>query len=147
MLPEHDPSGNLPPGIHWATWDEIVQRLGKTPYRQGLLSGFKRALIALKQAGCRVAYLDGRFATTRLVPGDFDGCWEEAYVDLDVLDPVLFDFSNGRVRQKAKYGGELFPAGSIESHSRKTFLEFFQEDKETGEPKGIVAIDLRSLQT
>jgi hypothetical protein len=28
----------------------------------------------------------------------------------------------------------------------KTFLEFFQTDKETGEPKGIVALDLRRLR-
>jgi hypothetical protein len=28
----------------------------------------------------------------------------------------------------------------------KTFLEFFQTDKETGAPKGIVALDLRRVR-
>ena len=44
------------------------------------------------------------------IPGDFDGCWEEAGIDFDLLDPVLLTFDPGRASQKAKYGGELFPA-------------------------------------
>jgi hypothetical protein len=49
----------------------------------------------------------------------------------------------GRAAQKAKYLGELFPAQMGEGGSGLTFLELFQVDKETGKPKGIVALDLR----
>ena len=50
--------------------------------------------------------------------------------------------SNKRAAQKAKYGGELFRANTIaDSVSRKTYLDFFQEDR-NGNPKGIVAINL-----
>ena len=47
--------------------------------------------------------------------------------------------------QKNKYRGELFPAQLIEGGSGMTFLAFFQIDKVSLRPKGIVALDLRSL--
>ena len=64
---------------------------------------------------------------------------------LHSLEPVLFDFSNQRAAQKRKYLGEMFPADSQELASGRTFLEFFQQDKQTGDQKGVVAIDLRTL--
>lgn len=40
MIPPFDPAGgNLPPGVHPATWDEIVARYGSTPHRLRLLAG------------------------------------------------------------------------------------------------------------
>jgi len=45
-------TGNLPPGIHEATWDELVQRYGYTAQRGGLLSGLRAALESLARAGC-----------------------------------------------------------------------------------------------
>jgi hypothetical protein len=97
-------------------------------------------------AGCRTLYLDGSFVTGKQVPGDYDGCWDAAGVNPTLLDDVLLDMSNGRLRQKAKYGGELFVAGWIESGSGRSFLEFFQTDKDTGNLKGIVALDLGSVK-
>jgi hypothetical protein len=41
--------------------------------------------------------------------------------------------------------GELFPAQFRAGGSGETFLEFFQTDKETGNPKGIIVLDLRRL--
>ena len=41
--------------------------------------------------------------------------------------------------------GEFFPAQFPEGASGKTFLEFFQTDKDSGNPKGIVAIDVKRL--
>ena len=41
---------------------------------------------------------------------DFDACWEEVGVAPELLDPVLLQFDAGRVAQKARYLGELFPA-------------------------------------
>lgn len=145
-IPNFDPAtGNLPPGIHEATWDEIVAGFGGAPNRQQLLDGLLRSLQALRSAGCRRAYVDGSFATAKDAPADFDGCWEPQGVDPDALDPVLLDFSNGREAQKAKYGGELFVANAGAAPAGTAFLEFFQRDKATGDPKGIVAIDLRNL--
>ncbi len=67
-------TGNLPPGVHSATWDEIVSRFGWNAERKRLLDGLRRAFESLHAAGCRRAYLDGSFVTEKDVPGDFDGC-------------------------------------------------------------------------
>jgi hypothetical protein len=43
---------------------------------------------------------------------------------------------------KEKYRGDIFPAELPEGGSGKLFVDFFQSDKNTGERKGIVAIEL-----
>ena len=83
----------------------------------------------------------GELEGSRL-PNDYDACWEEAGVDPETLDPVLLTFDAGRATQKAKYFGESFPASVTADPEGLSFLEFFRTDKETGEAKGIVAIDL-----
>lgn len=145
MMPPFEPSGDLPPGIHWAEWDEFSTRFGTTPHRRRLLAGLKAALDALQRAGCQRAYIDGSLVTAKAVPGDFDACWDMAGVDANLLDPVLLTFDPGRVTQKAKYLGELFPSSTVANLQGNTFLEFFQVNKETGLPKGIVALDLWRL--
>jgi len=145
MIPEFGPGGNLPPGIHWAIWGELHERFGTTPWRRQLLVGLRLALENLRQAGCLTAYVDGSFVSSKSEPGDFDACWEEAGVDLERLDPILLTFADGRAAQKAKYGGELFPASAIAGFEEGVFLDFFQTDKDTGARKGIVALDLRNL--
>jgi hypothetical protein len=118
---------------------------GTTLHRRRLLTGLRAALEALRTAGCRRAYIDGSFVTAKQRPNDYDGCWDIEGVDPDRLDPVLLTFDRGRAAQKAKYQGELFPAQFREGDSGTTFLEFFQIDKETGDPKGIIVIELQEL--
>lgn len=145
MVPRFTEDGLLPPGVHWATWGEIEDRLGDNPWRQKLMAGLRAALENLKDAGCRTVYVNGSFATAKDAPGDFDACWDEEGVDPELLDPGLLTFDSGRATQKAKYLGELFPATGVADAGGLSFLEFFQTDTESGEPKGIVAIDLRGL--
>lgn len=142
MISTFDESGNLPAGIYWASWREFEKRFGTTPHRRNLLAGLKRAADNLRAAGCRTLYVDGSFVTAKVHPNDFDACWSIDGVEPDLLDPVLLDFSNDRAAQKAKFGGELFPAELPEGASGKLFLEFFQVDKKTGKPKGIVGLRL-----
>jgi hypothetical protein len=142
VIPSFDEHGNLPPGIHHATWEQIVSRFGITEHRPRLLLGLRHALDSLAGAGCRGAYLDGSFVTAKDVPGDFDACWEAVDVDPDKLDPELLDFSDRREMQKRRYGGELFPANAIAAPPNTRYLEFFQIDRRSGEAKGIVGIDL-----
>lgn len=145
MIPDFNLSGLLPPGIHLTSWSEFADRFGGNPTRDSLLGGLRTALENLKGAGCRTAYIDGSFVTDKEHPNDFDACWEEAGVDPYLLDPVLLTFDPGRAIQKAKYFGELFPASVVAGEEGLSFLEFFQTDKNTGERKGIVAIDLEEL--
>ena len=106
------------------------------------MTGLRATLENLQIAGCGTVYLDGSFVTSKAVPNDYDACWEEAGVAPDALDPVLLTFDPGRVTQKAKYLGALFPASFVADQDGLSFLEFFQADKDSGEPRGIIAIDL-----
>ena len=103
MIADFESDGLLPPGIHWATWQEISDRFGTNEQRNILLAGLKAALDSLKTAGCHTAYIDGSFVTGKEKPGDFDACWDPTNVDPTKLDPVLLRFEPGRVTQKAKY--------------------------------------------
>jgi hypothetical protein len=144
MIPEFDERGNLPPGIHHATWNEIVTRYATSVRRRELLDGLLDALRSLKSAGCATAYLDGSFVTSKNHPGDFDACWESGGADLDRLDAELRDFSDRRAAQEARYGGELFPAEWPAQADGTTYLDYFQRDHK-GRAKGVVAIDLAGL--
>jgi uncharacterized protein DUF6932 len=73
-IPPFTDSGNLPEGIHDATWDEIVEGFGTNERRRELLEGLQRALDSLRAAGCRRAYVDGSFVTANEEPNDFDAC-------------------------------------------------------------------------
>ena len=130
-----------------AGWPEFAARFGGTDRRRRLLSGLAAALRNLRAAGCALAYVDGSFVTAKAEPGDFDACWGVDGVVPELLDPALLDFSDGRAAQKARFGGELFPAELPEGASGRTFLEFFQTDRETGRRKGIVSLDLGTLDT
>lgn len=144
MIPALTPSGLLPPGVHRATWTEIEERFATTEWRKTLSEGVRQAAENLKEAGCRTLYMDGSFVTSKNHPGDFDGCWDPDGVDAAKLDPALLDFTNRRAAQKRKYHGELF-ISSLPADGGLTFLDFFQRDKATGNPKGIIAIDLEGF--
>jgi hypothetical protein len=144
MIPEFDAHGNLPSGIHHATWNEIVTRYATSVRRRELLDGLPDALRSLKGAGCATAYLDGSLVTSKNHPGDFDACWESSGVIFDRLDPELLTFSDGRAAQKARYGGELYPAEWPADADGTTYLDFFQRDR-LKQQKGIIAIDLAGL--
>ena len=145
MIPPFGADGNLPPGIHLATWTELASEFGSTLHRQRLLKGLEAALVVLKDSGCRRVYVDGSFVTDKRVPNDFDAAWDPTGVDvakLLSLEPVFQDFHNGSAAQKAKFLGEFFPSNLQEASVGKRFLEFFQEDRNTGNAKGIIALDL-----
>ena len=143
MIAAFNKEGNLPPGIHLATWKEFSERFGTNVYRTRLLQGLKCALDNLKSSGCAKAYLDESFVTSKRKPGDFDACWESDGVDIHKLDPVLQDFLYGRKAQKEKYGGEFFNAAAKTPCGH--FLDYFQQDKETLNPKGIILFDLEEF--
>jgi hypothetical protein len=146
MIPGFAADGNLPPGEHRADdWNEVVTRFGWNPRRAWLLSGLQAALVPLRTAGCTTVYLDGSFVTSKDQPGDYDAAWVPIGVDLVMLhliEPVFFDFTSLRAAQKAKYFGEFFPSTAHAEMFGTTFYEFFQIDKDTGNPKGIVVLSL-----
>jgi len=143
MIPPFDERGKLPPGIHNATWRELEERFGDTPWRRFLLLRLHEVLTQLQRAHCRTVYIDGSFVTANDAPDDFDACWESDGVDVATLDPVLLDFSEGRRAQKERYWGELLPADMVAEPAGISVLDFFQRDR-ASQPKGIIEIDLEA---
>ena len=139
-------NGCLPHGIHSMTWDEFYDQFSFSPKRKFLLEGLERAIDTLRQCGCTVIYIDGSFVTQKLEPNDYDACWEGdmgiVVSNLQVIEPLFLDFSNGRKSQKLKYKGEIFPAEISADSFGTSYLDFFQQISFTDEKKGIVAIKL-----
>jgi hypothetical protein len=131
----------LPPGLHDATLEEVRLRYATNLRRKVLFKGLSQAVRSLKSAGCQVIYLDGSYVTEKSIPGDFDICWNPIGVDTSELDPVFLKFDDKRASQKKKYGGEFFPSIAKADGSR-TFIDYFQTDKDTGLAKGIIRIHL-----
>lgn len=143
-IPDFMENGNLPPGIHSTSWEEFKERYGVNYKRKQQLSGLEKAIGEFKQAGCTKLYVDGSFVTTKRNPGDFDALYDLDELNEDNIDDRLLDLSrNGRELQKKYYEGEFFPASEKATPSGTIYLDFFQQDKRTKEPKGIVKIDLR----
>lgn len=134
--------GRLRPGVHEVTLEEIEKHFCFNEYRGRL---FRKALPAIKNliaAGVEDIYLDGSFAESKPRPEDIDGCWvPPPHLVSKKIDPVLLDFRNRRAAMKKKYGVDFFIANELESPKGKTFLEFFQKDRD-GKPKGILKVKL-----
>lgn len=147
MLPEFKKiNGLLPEGEHGASWDEVCTRFGTSAGRNALLAGLLEACRSLRNAGVQHLYLDGSFVTAKNNPGDWDACYSRVGVTAALLDPVLLDFTNGRAAQKAKFKGEAFIAETKASGMLgPPYLKFFQMEKGSGRPKGIVKLDLGTL--
>lgn len=143
MIPQFEQhSANLPAGEHDASWEEVAERFGHNAPRRRLLRGLRLALDDLAAAGCLVVYLDGSFVTQKPIPGDFDACWEADGVNADDLHPTLLQTRWPRAAQRRRYGGDLLIADSPSEPFGPAFVEFFQRDTESGDPKGIVRIRL-----
>ncbi len=146
MIPPFDQNGNLPPGEHPCTWDELENRYATTNQRINLLNGLQAALENLNTAGCHTVWIDGSFVSDKPQPQDYDACWDSDNVDPDLLEPTLLNFTHPRNAMKRKYRGELFIADLPATPYGETFLEFFQKDR-AGNAKGILRLDLSSLPT
>lgn len=142
-IPDFDENGNLPPGIHWTTYEAFEERFGTNGSRRSQIEGLKKAMEHLKNAGCRTIYINGSFITDKPKPNDFDACWDTEDVNFKYLQthaPKLLNTSD-RNAQKATYKGEIFPSEQPVGIYAMNSLEFFQRDREKN-PKGIIAIDL-----
>ena len=136
-------NGNLVPGIHLMTIEELEEKFAFNNWRKKLFEGLKLAISHLLACNCKTVFIDGSFVTTKETPGDFDACWDATDVNIPLLLSdygTLADFDNDRKNQKLKYLGELFVA-QAEASPYDIFIDFFQKDRD-GAPKGIVRINL-----
>ena len=144
MVPDYVEIGALwrvlPPGVHKASMREIEALFVFNETRKRLFNGLRAGVKHLREVGCGLLLLDGSYVTEKTHPNDYDVCWDLCGVDDKKLDPIFLDFKNKRKRQKDKYFGEYFPMLAVAGRG-KIFAQFFQEDKDTGKPKGIISIN------
>ena len=132
----------LPTGVHKASFKEIEDVYAYNTRRVKLFNGLIKGSIDLADAGCKTLYLDGSYVTSKELPRDFDACWDPDGVIWHDLAQVLQNFAHPRLWQKAKYGGEFFPAIVTEKGYTLDFVEFFQQIVDFKERKGIIKVDL-----
>ena len=144
MIPPFEEAGRLPPGVHAASWAEVVERFGFNPGRRELLRRMETGLRLLAEAGCRRLWLDGSFVTAKPDPADYDACWDADETNIEALSELFFDFSEKRRLMKSVFGGELYPASWEVDAGGRTYLDFFQHDRD-GSSKGIIALDPRDV--
>lgn len=73
MIPDFNEHGNLPPGIHLATIDEVVERFGSgSPERDVEVREMTEFVEWAKRAGVRRLMINGSFVTDKTAPNDVD---------------------------------------------------------------------------
>jgi hypothetical protein len=73
MLPAFDDFGNLPPGIHVCSAEEVKARFGVgSDERAAEMDELLRFILAAKTAGVRRLLVNGSFVTGKLTPNDVD---------------------------------------------------------------------------
>ena len=75
MIPPFNEHGELPEGVHEATWAELVERYGLSAQRTWLLGQLGPALRALQTAGADMVFVGGSFVTSKPDPQDIDAYW------------------------------------------------------------------------
>ena len=146
MIPPLNDKGQLPPGIHQATWDEFVERYALTSHRRQLLAGMKRLIRHLRSVNCKSLFVNGSFVTIKEKPNDYDACWNVVGVKFEQIDPILLHADEaGKQAMQRKYGGDIRPDQFSPTELDGTYLEFFQLDRD-GNAKGIVELSLMEIE-
>ena len=139
-IPKLQANGELPPGEHSASLDEIEMVYGSSNDRRiQLMQGLREAARNFEESGVKTLQINGSFITDKEEPNDIDGCWEyTTEVDEKKLDPVFLGL---RSEMKLKYGLDFFISNIIEAGSGLPFPKFFQVNRD-GDPKGIIVVKL-----
>ncbi|PSB02331.1 DUF6932 family protein [Merismopedia glauca] len=134
-MPPFNSLGYLPPGIYEISWEELMERFATNPQRQRIVTGLAAALRKLAIAGCTRVIIGGSFISAKEEPNDFDAYYDNFGLDFDLLDPLFVENIDS---QQEVFCGELFPTIGYD--------QFLQTDK-SGNPRGVVALDPRKLNS
>ncbi|NOY30776.1 MAG: hypothetical protein GXP28_11590 [Planctomycetes bacterium] len=73
MIPDFRENGYLPPGLHPATLDEVLERFrGQSEIRDVQMESVRWAVDLAKQAGVDRFVINGSFVTAEIEPNDVD---------------------------------------------------------------------------
>jgi hypothetical protein len=142
-LPDFDATGDLPPGVHRATLDEVSQRFSVGGEQRTICA---RRLIHLYQLARRTERLErfvifGSYVTAKADPNDVDVVlvMDDAFrlEDCPIESRGLFDHALAQ----ARYGASLFwvRPGMLTQESIDDFIAYWQI-KRGGSQRGIVEV-------
>jgi hypothetical protein len=143
LIPALGKSGLLPPGMHYATWNELIKMFGVNRHRLKLLDGLKKGLNILIEYGCKEFCINGSFVTVKPLPADIDVCYDNTPMNWKKFiqdHPEFIDINNGASTQKQKYYSEFYAYNAFEDAA----LIRFQFDRD-GSAKGIVKLTLLEI--
>lgn len=137
--------GNLEPGTYEMEWDEFKNVFGISAHRCWLIEGMEFAIDDLKTIGCTAIYIDGSFVTKKIVPTDYDLCWEDTGISLVEVKEKCYPLVDGGWKMqkiKERYRGDVAPASNIADMKKCiNFLGYYTEDKQ-GRNKGIIKVKI-----
>ncbi len=111
-----------------------------------LFANLLKVIDLLKKFHCKAIYVDGSYVTSKELPNDIDVCWEDEdengediYDHAELMAPILFA---SKEEQQQKYNMDILPAHFKSIKGKTFFINYFQLDKETDLPKGIIKIKI-----
>jgi hypothetical protein len=73
LIPPFDERGNLPPGVHSATLDEVIHRFGRgSDQREAQAQSLQWLVPLCRRAGVTRLLINGSFVTAKEEPNDLD---------------------------------------------------------------------------
>ncbi|HEY9793186.1 MAG TPA: hypothetical protein V6D22_22485 [Candidatus Obscuribacterales bacterium] len=140
-IPGFDSNGNLPPGIHDATIEQIKARFARNAHRNRLFSGLVEVLEILRDCNCLEVYLNGSFITEKEMPGDYDLCYEP----LGIQATAEFRrFLENKETRKERYLGDIFVRMPEPPFCIDHVADWQTDTRQDDVGKGIIRIRLRS---
>lgn len=134
-------TGNLPPGDHLASWDEVRAAFGWSPRRRLLLSRLSEVLQDLAARGVQTVWLDGSFVGGKIRPNDIDVIYDPPPGAVPSTWGPLAPQQRGAL--KTSHHVDLWPHPSPQSGPGPGVLQplhdFFGRDRD-GRAKGLVMI-------
>lgn len=143
MIPNFKKSGLLPAGVHYASWNEFTEKFDFNKHRHVLAKSLLQGLKLLFKNGCEQVYIGGSFVTDKPEPGDVDVCFDNSlmkWAQFQQRYPAFLLNENGFYDLYEKYKANFYPYNSYDDY----FLHFFQYSR-TGEPKGLVKLNLKEI--
>ena len=133
MLPDFDDNGNLPPGIHRATIEEVEQRFGVGSLERDVEAKELKDFVEwARTAGIRRVLINGSFITLARSPND--------------VDVVILPGNNLPTDARTRIEEDVWPFLQVfVALDEADFLEWAEYDFATdrmGNTKGVVEIEL-----
>ncbi len=141
-LPEFNASGDLPPGVHSAQLDEVVERFGKgSSQRRQVASRLLRIYNLAKGTTCLARFvIFGSFITNKFAPNDVDIfiLMEDSFAVSQLTDETAIVFDHQTAQ--SYFGASIFWVRRWAALGGETSTIEHWQIKRDGDRRGIVEV-------